>query len=331
MKRLKGKKYLKFVKWQKRKKSKKKLIFTLHFRNFDINNHTLSKLDSNTRSKLNFQNLKNILACDFIFIKKYIQEHKNLTINFPNDSTFNMMARKIKIANVNHRITNQQVSNTINENSRYPINTDFNAMNVIRQQADKAISAKITNDFIDKAKEIEEKLQPTNKILRDNRKFSLIAGVFQEAIANTCEHAYNTNDNDKMIEIYQGMHSRIGKIWIMVVDYGKTIPGTIRDKARQKKAWHQRVLLRFADNDTLNDAKLIEFALQEGKTSQSEDAGRGQGLYDIINTTQNLPEASLRIYSGHGSYSIPENKSKKLSEKFPGTLIYWEFDIKHNI
>lgn len=141
--------------------------------------------------------------------------------------------------------------------------------------------------------------------------FSSICVAIDEIFNNISDHS-----TEKIGCIFGQHYPKKNEIIISVSDFGVGIPTTIREKF----------------NGNLSDDKLIEYALQEGVSSQSVPQNRGAGLSNIMNTLTKNEVSRVTILSNCGMIEIFNNeivKSKSFSESYPGTFFELVIDVSN--
>lgn len=147
------------------------------------------------------------------------------------------------------------------------------------------------------------------------------AGI-TEAMTNCVQHAYDDESNKyKYWWLSAGFHYQEKSLTITIFDRGVGIPETV------PKKWKWQVpFLRY-------DADYINWAVEHGNTSKTEDPQRGQGLHEIKDYIDKSDrKAYLKIISNRGFYFyeklFPSGKAKETSKNFKkslnGTLIEWK-------
>ncbi|TPW07403.1 MAG: Uncharacterized protein FD124_1155 [Alphaproteobacteria bacterium] len=145
-----------------------------------------------------------------------------------------------------------------------------------------------------------------------------------EAIGNAQEHAYRDCPP-------YGLVPRIGMWWaggaydlaenrlhLSVYDQGKGIPATL-----PSNEWFKPLLERLGLS---TDADQIEAALEYGRTSAANPAGRGNGLWRMVKLAESRPKSYVHIFSGRGHVSCNSDgqlTKRQLPVPFCGTLIHW--------
>jgi hypothetical protein len=107
------------------------------------------------------------------------------------------------------------------------------------------------------------------------------------------------------------------RVHFAFLDNGRGIPTTVR------KNFAERVSYLFGDRTM--DSELIFSALEGKYRSRMKNRWRGKGLPKIFSYSSKDIIENLQIVSNHGYVDCQRNQLKELSDKFHGTLLYWEF------
>lgn len=141
--------------------------------------------------------------------------------------------------------------------------------------------------------------------------FSSVCVAIDEIFNNISDHS-----TEKIGSIFGQFFPKNNTIKIAVSDFGIGIPKSIEDKF----SLHQ------------TDNKLIEYALQEGVSSQSVPQNRGAGLSNIMRSLTINKIGRVTIISNCGIVEVSDEKivrSEALTESYPGTFFELEFDISN--
>lgn len=136
--------------------------------------------------------------------------------------------------------------------------------------------------------------------------FSAICVAIDEIFNNISDHS-----QEKIGCIFGQYYPTKQEIIIAVSDFGIGIPQSIRTKYGADK----------------KDNELIEYALEEGNSTQSVPQNRGAGLPNIMRTVTSNGIGEFTIISNCGIVRVVDNKienSLVLDESYPGTF----FEIK---
>jgi hypothetical protein len=191
--------------------------------------------------------------------------------------------------------------------SRVELKYDNN--NVLSIKSDKIVDGAIAHSVINFS---------TEKLNRKNNGGSRsIYGTLIETMANTRNHAYGVNRNDKkwwLISCYDEENKRVN---FTFMDNGIGIPFTLRKNFKEK----------FIDPfiNKQNDGKLILSALKGEFRTRTKKHYRGTGLPKILNYSKEKQIENLIIISNKGYVECNSEQSIELSRKFYGTLLSWDF------
>lgn len=156
----------------------------------------------------------------------------------------------------------------------------------------------------------------------------LFTGI-TEAMTNVANHAYDLkridglNVSDESKDWWMFSQEKDGYLSVSFCDLGAGIPRTLPSK--HPSVWKQILLLNKS-----NDADIIDHAVRKS-VSRTNNAGRGNGLGQIIQVVQAQPEGQVVIYSNRGTFT-KINGTKRLfrhSDSILGTLIFWKIPL-HN-
>ena len=206
---------------------------------------------------------------------------------------------------------------------------------IYRGRTDHVLQVEILVDELNS--KVRNKLETDDSSLSIDDKILELADVndiLTEAASNACNHAYVdfVPKGVKKIEKYNywWMFSEYNdeekQIHFVIADTGKGIAQSI--KSDNEYIWHKDFLSNIAEskgwsdlvNNILekhlyNDSRLIEVAMELGKSRHT--VGRGKGFYEIVEKARTL-SADLRIFSGSGALKL-SGKSSKLDIKELGS------------
>ncbi|PNY18712.1 ATP-binding protein [Streptococcus parauberis] len=134
--------------------------------------------------------------------------------------------------------------------------------------------------------------------------FSSVSVAILEIFNNISDHSKQTVGS-----IYGQFYPKINKVIIAVSDFGIGIPSSIRENFKEK--------------NSLDDNKLIEYALKEGISSRSVPQNRGAGLSNIINTITSNNVGEFTIISNCGKVRVLDGEIKEsiiLEQPYLGTF-----------
>lgn len=155
----------------------------------------------------------------------------------------------------------------------------------------------------------------------------LFTGI-TEAMTNVANHAYDLSRedgleiNDEAKEWWMFSQEKDGFLSVSFCDLGAGIPRTLPQK--HPSLWKQICMLGKS-----NDADAIDHAVRKS-VSRTNDAGRGNGLGQIIQVVQAQNQGEVVIYSNRGTFTRV-NGVKRLfrhGDSIMGTLIYWKVPLQ---
>lgn len=135
--------------------------------------------------------------------------------------------------------------------------------------------------------------------------------MLMEMMANTSQHAYNSNRLLNYWYLFVEKHA--DSIKFVFLDTGLGIPQTISKKIFSEK-------MNIIKEKT--DAEYIYSALKGESRTRTTKGHRGKGLPKIYNYNEDGKIKYLQIISGRGL--IEKNEKIVLKNKFAGTLFSWE-------
>lgn len=141
--------------------------------------------------------------------------------------------------------------------------------------------------------------------------FSSICLSIDEIFNNISDHS-----TEQIGSISGQYYPRKKEIVITISDFGIGIPTTIRNKYK----------LGYGDN------KLIEYALEEGVSSQSVPQNRGAGLSNIMKTLTRDGVARVTIISNCGMIELFNQEiveTTSFTESYPGTFFELVIDVSN--
>ncbi|MFJ4587755.1 hypothetical protein ACIP1Z_10670 [Pseudomonas moraviensis] len=172
------------------------------------------------------------------------------------------------------------------------------------------------------------------------------ADAISETINNVGLHAYP--DSPKQEKRWWLMCNTIGnQLYLAIYDSGIGIPKTVVDRpwflSSLKSTHpdeHQRLLELFPDFEksgirlyiptVIPDERLIYLSMQ-GEVTGTKKEKHGQGSKSIMALVSDTPDGKLWVFSNNGLYTFWQSDQspgeKKLTTKFPGTLVQWNIKI----
>jgi hypothetical protein len=138
-----------------------------------------------------------------------------------------------------------------------------------------------------------------------------------ECMVNTGHHAYEKRFVNWKWWLMALPTTDKKRVHFAFLDNGRGIPTTVR------KNFAERVSYLFGDRTM--DSELIFSALEGKYRSRMKNRWRGKGLPKIFSYSSKDIIENLQIVSNHGYVDCQRNQLKELSDKFHGTLLYWEF------
>lgn len=172
------------------------------------------------------------------------------------------------------------------------------------------------------------------------------ADAISETINNVGLHAYP--DGEPATKRWWLMCNTIrNQLYLAIYDCGIGIPKTVMNRTWfipslqiTHPKLHKRLLEEFPDDTTsgpknfgrvvIPDERLIHLSMMGDVTGTEEDK-HGQGSKSIMKLVGDTPKGKLWVFSNNGLYTHcqSDNKpgEKKLSKKFPGTLVQWNIKL----
>lgn len=157
----------------------------------------------------------------------------------------------------------------------------------------------------------------------------LFPDCLNEAVANTCDHAYEIQvarlPPPDMRRWWMFSQVRDGKLSVVIYDQGIGIPKSLLSKPQWRdviKKIHQK------------DGRLIEAAVCSPRT-RTLLPYRGKGLPEMLEFTSSLREGRLSIMSARGGFffnAATENyRRTRYDVALPGTLVMWGIPVSDDL
>ena len=157
----------------------------------------------------------------------------------------------------------------------------------------------------------------------------LKSGLFDsmsEAVTNTVQHAYDSNDPKEWRMFAQ---KNDGHLDVALCDLGIGIPKSLRQKPELKE-WLTSPVQTSKRN---RDESLLEVAIQSSR-SKTRLPHRGKGLKDMLEHVKSGKVGGFRVFSGKGVFNYSASEKIETTKHFRtpirGTLIEWQIPLETN-
>ena len=243
----------------------------------------INEISSEDNVRFNFSQIKNISVSSALYIKAYIDSHKDLQNIKISCKESNLKMREIlqhmKLKNYGLKISHKDISCW-----------------TFKQWA--------KNNPENYAKIFMEEIFP--KVLQDrvvSNMFSEIASGLHELLVNCCEHAYTEDTGFTgyyfIAGEYENSNGRSNEFTFCVIDMGQGFRASL-----QKNTGFAKIKERLGLEQ---DKDLIKAAV-EGRFNANPDknSGRGTGL-PAVKEKVNLIDGVLKIYSDYGIFKSNKN------------------------
>lgn len=152
-----------------------------------------------------------------------------------------------------------------------------------------------------------------------------------EAMTNVCHHAYGAGPQAKYrVKLPTGYRrwwmfsqQKEGKLTVAFCDLGVGIPASLPKNPKKTNLWHRIRRPGILDSEIILEAT-------HDSVSRMKEEHRGHGLGQIVAAVDEIPNASVTIWSNKGMYNRRHGQqpvTKDYSESIMGTLITWNVPI----